>query len=343
MSGDHGLRYHGKIPPEILERIVFRHLGVKRKDVVLGPKLGEDAAVIKAGNETLVVSTDPITGALDRVGFLAVHVCANDVAARGVQPRWFTSCLLLPEGTEEEAVQKICSQIDGVARKLGVAVIAGHAEITPGLSHPVVVGCMMGVAENGLYVTSSGAKPGNRLILTKGVGIEGTAILASDRKDVLSEKLGNRLVEKAERFFEKISVVKEAITAFKIGGVTAMHDLTEGGVAGGLHEMADAAGVGFRVHEKKLWIPWETGEICKVFGIDPLQLISSGSLLIAVKGEDKAGRLLQNLDEKGIDAFEVGEVTKASGGRILIKRDGSEVELVRPVSDHLWKALAKSL
>ncbi len=343
MSGNPYLRYHGKIPPEILERIVFRYLGVKRKDVVLGPKLGEDAAVVKAGNETLVVSTDPITGALERVGFLAVHVCANDVATRGVQPRWFTSCLLLPEGTEEGTVQKICDQIDGAARKLGVAVIAGHAEVTPGLSHPVVVGCMVGVAEDGRYVTSSDAKPSNRLILTKGVGIEGTAILASDRREALSKKLGNSLVEKAERFFDKISVVKEAITAFKTGGVTAMHDPTEGGIAGGLHEMADAAGVGFKVHEKKLWIPHETENICRIFGIDPLQLISSGSLLIAVKGGNEAEMLLKKLDEEGVDAFEIGEITKANEGRVLMKRNGREIELVRPVSDHLWKALSKSL
>jgi hydrogenase maturation factor len=337
------LRYHGKIPSDILERIVFKHLGIKRKDVLLGPKLGEDAAVVKVGGKTLIVSTDPITGASERVGFLAVHVCANDVATRGVQPRWFTSCILLPEGVGEDIVQRICDQVDRAARELGVAVIAGHAEVTPGLNHPIVVGCMMGVAENGRYVTSSGAKPGDKLVLTKGVGIEGTAILASDREDVLSKRLGRDVARRARNFFEKISVVKDAMIAFKTGGVTAMHDPTEGGVAGGLHELADAANAGLKVYKEKMRVPIETRKICNFFGIDPLQLISSGSLLIAVRGEIGVTKLLKNLKASGIAASEIGILTNARKGRTLIEKNGREVELVRPVSDHLWKALAKSL
>lgn len=342
MTANPRLRYHGKIPSEILERIVFKHLGVKREDVILGPRLGEDAAVVKVGDKTLIVSTDPITGALERVGFLAVHVCANDVATRGVQPRWFTSCILLPEGAGEGIVQRICAQIDRAARELGVAVIAGHAEVTPGLNHPVVVGSMMGVAENGRYITSSGAKPGNRLVLTKGVGIEGTAILASDREDVLSKRLGRDTVKRAKNFFEKISVVKDAMIAYKTGGVTAMHDPTEGGLAGGLHELADAANVGFKVYEDRIQIPIETRKICNFFSIDPIQLINSGSLLIAV-GEDEATELLKNLESNGIAASEIGMITNVSKIRTLVKKNGRVVKLVRPVSDHLWKALAESL
>jgi len=342
MTDNKRLRYHGKIPSEILERIVFRRLGVKREDVILGPKLGEDAAVVKVGDEILIVSTDPITGAVERVGFLAVHVCANDVATRGVQPRWFTSCILLPKGAGEEIVQRICDQIDRAARGLGVAVISGHAEVTPGLNHPVVVGCMMGVAENGRYIMSNGAKPGDKLVLTKGVGIEGTAILASDRENVLSKNFGRDLVKRAKNFFEKISVVKDAMIAFKTGGVTAMHDPTEGGVAGALHELADAANAGLKVYEKKTHIPIETRKICNFFGIDPIQLISSGSLLIAVE-EGRVTKLIKNLERNGIAASEIGMITNASKMRILVKKNGREVKLVRPVSDHLWKALAKSL
>lgn len=341
MTDNPRLRYHGKIPSDILERIVFKHLGVKREDVILGPKLGEDAAVVKVGDETLIVSTDPITGALERVGFLAVHVCANDVATRGVQPRWFTSCILLPEGAGEEIVERICDQIDRAAHGLGVAVIAGHAEVTPGLNHPIVVGSMMGVAENGRYITSSGAKPGDKLVLTKGVGIEGTAILASDREDVLSKKLKRDIVKKAKKFFEKISVVEDAMIAVKTGGVTAMHDPTEGGVAGGLHELADAANAGLKVYEEKLRVPIETRKICNFFGIDPLQLISSGSLLIAVE-EDEVTRLIKNLEGKGIAASEIGIITNVNKRRTLVKKNGRMFKLVRPVSDHLWKALAES-
>jgi hydrogenase expression/formation protein HypE len=237
-----------------LQKIVFKNLGAKRDDVVLSPSVGEDAAIVQAGNEVLAVSSDPITGAEEWLGWLAVHVSANDVATRGVKPRWFNSIILLPKNSTTELIEKICTQMDKAARQLNVAIVGGHCEVTPGIDHPIVAGCAIGVAEDGKYVSSSGAKIGDRIILTKGTGIEGTAILASDRRAELLEVFDENFVKKAENFFEKISVVKDAITAFRIGGVSAMHDPTEGGVAGGLHELADAANVGFQVYEKEILI-----------------------------------------------------------------------------------------
>jgi len=330
----------GKVPAEVLQKIVFKHLGTKRNDVVLGPSIGEDAAIVKVGKEILAIAADPITGAEEWLGWLAVNVSANDVATRGVQPRWFTSCILLPEGSKEELVEKICSQMDRAARQLDVAIVGGHCETTPGLEHPIVTGCSIGVAENGKYVTSSGAKKGNRIIMTKGTGIEGTAILASDRRQELLKVFDEKFVEKAEKFFEKISVVNDAILAFKTGGVSAMHDPTEGGVAGGLHELADAANVGFQVYEEKILIPEETRKICGHFEIDPLQLISSGSLLIVVE-EEKTEEIVSKLSQKSIHASIIGEMTKPNLGRKMVMRTGEQIELVRPVSDHLWMALAK--
>jgi hydrogenase maturation factor len=330
----------GKVPTEVLEKIVFKHLGTKRDDVVLGPSIGEDAAIVKVGKEVLAISADPITGAEEWLGWLAVNVSANDVATRGVQPRWFISCILLPKGTKEERIEKICSQMDKAARQLNIAIIGGHCEITPGLEHPIVTGCAVGVAEDGKYVTSNGAKIGNKIILTKGTGIEGTAILASDRRRELLKVFDGKFVKKAENFFEKISVVNDAITAFKTGGVSAMHDPTEGGVAGGLHELADAANVGFQVYEEKILIPEETKKICAHFEIDPLQLISSGSLLIVAE-EEKTEEIANKLSQRGIHASIIGEVTKPNLGKKMVTRTGEEIELVRPVSDHLWMALAK--
>ncbi len=331
----------GKVPNEVLQGIIFRHLGVKRKDVVLGPAIGEDAAVVKVGENFLVTSIDPVTGALEKVGWLAVNVSANDIATRGVRPLWFTSCILLPERSTENNVQKICNQIDEAARELEIAVVSGHSEVTPGLTHPVVIGCMMGIAEDGHYVTSSGAKPGNKLILTKGVGVEGTAILASDRRSVLAKKLGKRLVKMAEGFFGKISVVEDALIAFRTGGATAMHDPTEGGIAGGLHELADASNTGFRIYENRIHVSSETEEICRFFGIDPIQLISSGSLLIAAR-KDKVEIIMERLSKHSIAASVIGDVTKPTSGRIIISKTGKKKNLIRPVSDHLWVALAKS-
>jgi len=330
----------GKVPNKILEEIVFRNLGAKRDDVILSPSVGEDAAIIQAGNQLLAVSSDPITGAEEWLGWLAVHVSANDIATRGVQPRWFNSIILLPKNSTAELVEKICTQMNKAASQLNVAIVGGHCEVTPGIEHPIVSGCAIGVAEKGKYVTCRGARVGDQIILTKGTGIEGTAILASDRRAELLHVFEEKFLSQAENFFEKISVVKDALTAFRTGGVSAMHDPTEGGVAGGLHELADAANVGFNVYEEKILVPEETRKICAFFGVDPLQLISSGSLLILAE-QNKTDEIIRSLSKNGVKSSIIGEVTKPSMGRNLMRRAGEKTELVRPASDHLWRALAK--
>jgi hydrogenase expression/formation protein HypE len=329
----------GKVPNKVLQEIVFRNLGAKRDDVVLNPSIGEDAAIVQAGNEFLAVSSDPITGAEEWLGWLAVHVSTNDVATRGVQPRWFNSIILLPKNSTAELVEKICTQMDKAASQLNVAIIGGHCEVTPGIEHPIVTGCAIGVAEEGKYVTCGGARIGDNIILTKGTGIEGTAILASDRRTELLKVFDENFLNQAENFFEKISVVKDALTAFKIGGVSAMHDPTEGGVAGGLHELADAANIGFNVYEEKILVSEETHKICAHFNVDPMQLISSGSLLIVAK-EEKTDKIISSLSNNDVQSSIIGEVTKPALGRNLVTRTGEKTRLIRPVSDHLWRALA---
>jgi len=328
----------GKVPPEILKRTVFVYLGAHRDDVILGPALGEDGAVVKVGDKVLISSMDPITGAIERIGWLAVNINANDVATFGIRPTFFSSCILLPEDSTDETVQTICEQIDLAARKLGIAVIGGHSEITPELNRPMIVGCAMTVTEPGRYVTSAGSKPGNKLILTKCAGIEGTAILATDRYEKLEGKLDEALLGSAKRFYDQISVVEEAVLAFNTGGVTAMHDPTEGGVAGGIHELADAANLGVKILKEKIKVAPETSEICKFFHIDPLQLISSGALLISAK-TDSAELIVEELMDQEVEAVVIGEFLKNPGKRLLVNADGSLENLVRPLSDHLWTAL----
>ncbi len=330
----------GKVPNKVLQEIVFRNLGAKRDDVVLNPSIGEDAAIVKAGNELVAVSSDPITGAEEWLGWLAVHVSANDVATRGVQPRWFNSIILLPKNSTNELVEKICTQMNKAANQLNIAIIGGHCEVTPGIEHPIVTGCAIGIVEEGKYVTCGGARIGDQIILTKGTGIEGTAILASDRRTELLKDFDENFLNQAENFFEQISVVKDALTAFKMGGISAMHDPTEGGVAGGLHELADAANIGFKVYEEKILVPEETHKICAHFNLDPLQLISSGSLLIVAK-EEKTDKIINSLSKNNVKSSIIGEVTKPALGRNLLTKTGEKTELVKPVSDHLWKALAK--
>lgn len=328
----------GKIPAEILRDVVFKNLGLRREEVVLGPSVGFDGAVIDVGNKSLIVSMDPITGAVEHIGWLAVNINANDVATFGVEPAFFTSCILLPKKAGRKTVETICVQMDRAAKSLGMAIVGGHCEVTPGIANPIVVGCTIGVTEKGNYVTAGEAKPGDKLILTKSAGIEGTAILASDREKQLRKVLSASALKNAKNFFNQISVVKEAILAFTTGGVNAMHDPTEGGVAGGIHEMADASNLGVRIFKEKIPVAKETTEICNFYGIDPLQLISSGALLIATK-QASAERVIKKLNKNGIAATIIGEFLRVPNLRVLVGKDRKEEELVRPESDHLWKAL----
>ena len=330
----------GKIPIDILKDIVFKNLGAERGEVVLGPAAGVDGAVLDVGNKNAVVSMDPITGAVERIGWEAINVNANDVATFGVEPAFFFSCLLLPENADSKIVETISVQMHLAAKELGLAIVGGHCESTPGLANPIVVGCMMGLTDKGKYVTAANAKAGDKLILTKSAGIEGTAILASDRAEQLSKVFSVEMLESAKHFFTQISVVKDALTAYRTGGVHAMHDPTEGGILNGIHEMADAASLGIRVFQEKITVEPETAKICRYYEIDPLQLISSGALLIAVE-PDEADKILDALGRKHIYADVIGEFNPNPNKRILMHSDDSAEMLPRPLSDHLWIALSR--
>ena len=330
----------GKIPIDILKEVVFKNLGAEHKEVILGPGAGVDGAVLDLGNKNVVVSMDPITGAVERVGWEAININANDVATFGVEPAFFFSCMMLPEGADSKIVQNISSQMHTAAKELGIAIVGGHCESTPGLTKPIVVGCIMGLTEKGKYVTAAGAKANDKLILTKSAGIEGTAILATDRQTQLSKIFNSEILENAKNFFNQISVVKDALTAYRTGGVHAMHDPTEGGVLNGIHEMADASNLGVRVFEEKITIEPETSKICRFYEIDPLQLISSGALLIATEPLT-AKRIVDTLCQEHIYADIIGEFNSDPKKRILVHKDESAEILPRPVSDHLWLALSR--
>lgn len=324
----------GKVPPEILEKIVFGFLGAKDERVILKSGVGIDAAAIDFGENVLVASSDPITGAEKHIGFYAIHVNANDVATFGAKPKWFLATILLPENSDETLLKEIMEDMHENAKKLGVSIVGGHTEVTIGLNRPIVIGTMLGEVKKEKLVRSNGAKPGDMIILTKGAGIEGTAIIASEHEEKLKNAFGKELVKSAKGFLEKISVVEEALIAAEIG-VNAMHDPTEGGIANGFHEMADAAGLGFRVYYEKIPIASETKKICEYFNLDPLALISSGSLLIAASREN-ADIIVRAIKEKGIEAAIIGEFLRNNETKVIVK-DGKEFPLKRPESDELWK------
>jgi len=320
----------GKVPPEVLKGVLSK---IKLNDprVLIGPGIGIDVSAVSFGEKTVVASTDPITGAVEDIGYYAVHVNANDVATSAARPKWFLATLLLPEGGEGLA-ERIMEQIFSEAKKLGVSVIGGHTELTPGLNRPIVVGTMLGEVE-GKPLSSAGARPGDAIVMTKWAGLEGTSIIARERREELAAAFGQSFVERAGSLAEYLSVVNEALYAAAFG-VNAMHDPTEGGVANGVHEMADAAGLGFRLYPDRIPVREETERICDFYGLNPLALMGSGSLLIAVP-RDGARVLVERLLARGINAAVVGEFL-AEKKRVAI-RNGDELPFKRPKADELWK------
>ncbi|MGY5876669.1 MAG: AIR synthase family protein [Candidatus Thorarchaeota archaeon] len=329
----------GKLPPELLESLVFTYLGRRDPAVLLGPAIGEDASVIRVGDLVLIAATDPITGSVEDVGWLSVHINANDIATFGVKPRWFLTSIMLPAGCSAEDVSRIMSQIDSAAKSLDIAVAGGHTEITEGITNPIIAGFMLGVSEKGEYVTSSGAKPGDAIILTKTAAVEGTSILASEGCDFLTKQLGEIVVREARKLRDQISVVKEGLVAFQTGHVTAMHDPTEGGVAGGLHELCDASGLGFEIDMERIPVHDATRAICEVLSINILELISSGCMLIACKS-DHAADVQNAIESVGIQSSIIGHTVTDTNQRLIRTTDGP-VQLTRPETDALWEALKK--
>jgi len=334
----------GKLNPFILKQEVFSRLGKQDSRVLLGPKIGEDATVIDFGDKALVVHSDPITGAVENVGWLAVNVCTNDIATRGVRPRWILTVLLLPENFTLTQLKNVTTQIDKAAKNIGVAVVGGHSEITSGINRPIIITTAIGETVNKKFVQTSGAKIGDALILTKGAAIEGTAILAHELDELLEAKIGRKMLEKAKQFIKKTSVVEDALTAIEAGGeaVHAIHDATEGGVAGGLQELSWASNVGLIVQEREIPVYPETEAICKALNIDPLRTISSGTLIISAEN-GKAEKIVSRLKQKGIKASIIGAILSKEEGARIIRKNGTKLDLTEPVKEELWKALETHL
>jgi hydrogenase maturation factor len=314
----------GKLEPDHLERLLRQYAPANAR-VVVGPGVGEDAAVIDFGDRYLVAKTDPITFATDEIGWYAVNVNANDIAAMGATPRWFLATILLPEArTTPAVVDAIFAQIGGACTELGIGFVGGHTEITYDLNRPIVVGQMLGeVAKDGLVMTA-GAQPGDALLLTKGLGIEATAIIAHEKGDQLAGRLSAWEITRARNFLHDpgISVVRDATVATAAGDVHAMHDPTEGGLATGLHEVAQAAGVGLVLDRQAIPIDPLTETLCQVFDLNPLGVIASGALVLAVAPAD-AGAIVGALREAGIQAARIGEVWEKERG--VKMRAGAEL------------------
>ena len=322
----------GKLPADLLARLLAQ-APIKDPRVLYGPGIGLDCAVIDLGERVLVFKSDPITFATDDIGWYAVQVNANDVATTGATPRWMLATLLLPEAaTTQHIVEGIFDQLYRAAGALGISVVGGHTEITYDLRRPVLIGTLIGEVTREQLIVPSNAQPGDRLLLTKGVPIEGTALLAREFPQRLAGVLSLTELEEARQYLYTpgISVLRDAQTAAAAGRVHAMHDPTEGGLAGALWELSEASGRRLVVDTAAVPVPEIARKVCNAFDLNPLATIASGALLMAAAGEDSAG-IRAALEGEGITCAEIGQIEEGPAG---VWQSNDEV-LPRPARDEI--------
>lgn len=301
----------GKLPAGLLAQLLAG-LPPPPPELRLGPRVGEDACAIEVSGGTLVVATDPITLTSQDIGRLAVIINANDVAVTGVRPRWFLAVVLVPPATGEAAIRALFATMTRSLVSVGAHLVGGHTEITPAVTQPIVVGQMLGLAETGAFVPTSGVRPGDVVVQVGPVPIEGAAVLAREAADRLGGLDPSRLAA-ARNALDRpgISVVKPALLAAELHA-TALHDPTEGGLAAGLHELAHAAGVRLRIDRHAVrWFDPGIG-VCRALGADPWATLASGSLL-AASPPDRAASALGALHARGHQAATIGTAEPGSG------------------------------
>ncbi|MGB9681403.1 MAG: AIR synthase family protein [bacterium] len=330
----------GKLKSDFLERIISQYKGSPDPRVIIGPSIGEDAAIVSFSDKYLVAKTDPITFATDEIGWYVAHVNANDILTRRALPRWFMASILLPEGiATEEMAEEIFSQISLACKSLNVAIIGGHTEVTVGLDRPIVVGCMLGEAEKDRLIATSKAEIGDAIVITKGIAIEGTAIIAREKeRELLKKGYSKEFIKRCKEFLYNpgISIFKE-VSISKDLNIHSMHDPTEGGLGMGIYEICRASNTGAIIFKEKIPILEETETLCREYGIDPLGLITSGTL-IATLPLDEAKKLVDICNTNNILASIIGEIKPKDYG-IKISYQGTSRDLNINESDEILKVL----
>lgn len=320
----------GKLQWKDLNKIINENRGITRSDVRISGGIGEDCSVVNFGEYECVLSTDPITAAENNVGKLAVHINANDIASCGVEPIGILVTILAPINVKLEEIESVMSEIDTETRKLNMQILGGHTEVTDAVNRIIVSCTVIGRTEAGMAISTSGAKEGDEIVITKHLCLEGTSILVNDHYNEVIKTLSYEEVEEAKKYIDNLSVVKEGKIAGEFGA-NSMHDITEGGILGALWEVAEGSNVGFKLYNDRLPITDITKKVCRLFNIDPLKFISSGSMVITCKEGDK---LVEKLKENGVQAAVVGEIIKSD--KILVI-EGKEELVPPPEEDELLK------
>lgn len=328
----------GKLPAPLLGRLIDG-LGAVDPDVLVGAGLGRDAAAIAFGDRILVAKTDPITFAGEHAAAYLVDVNANDLACLGATPRWLLVTALLPEGITAGEVAAQFAELDAASRRRGIAVVGGHTEVTAGIERTILVGMLLGEASAESLLRPGGAKPGDRLLLTKSLAIEGTALLAIELGDQLAPRLGRDLVDRAEALLTRpgISVLDDARTLLDTGGVTALHDVTEGGLMMAVREIATASELGAELDGAAVPVLAETAAIAGELGLDPLGMLGSGSLL-ATAAPETGDALIAAGRQAGFLVTDIGCLRKAGGG-FALRRGDECLPLPELATDEVSRAL----
>jgi hydrogenase maturation factor len=331
----------GKLEIKFLKTLLERYTVVDPQ-VIVGPKIGEDAAVIDPGKKSdvyWVVTADPITFTTEEIGYYGAVVNINDIATRGAIPRWFLATLLFPEeGSEEGVVEKVFHQIHEACQRFGISFIGGHTEITPGIGRPILSGMMIGEVKKDRLVTTSGAREGDLLLLVKGVCIEGTSIIAREKgKELMARGIPSSLIERAKAFLfdPGIEVLQAAQMACQTVSVHAMHDPTEGGLINGIVEMAMASEKEIEVELQKIYIYEESRFLCQEFGMNPLGTIASGALLLTTAPSDLAA-LERSFRKASIPIAAIGRVNKGKA-RVLAVDQKKKKEVTPFARDEILK------
>ena len=339
----------GKLDSELLKKIVFEKITYRNDQVKIRPGIGEDCAVMDFGEYDCIMSTDPISSAVSDIGKLAIHITCNDIASNGVQPLGIMLACMLPEGTTDKDIEHIMGQAAETAAALQVEIVGGHTEITPAVKQPVIVSTAIGKCPAGGSQTGGNMAPGDYIMVTKSVGLEGTGIIACDYENRLKEAgFGEDEIEGAKALLNSVSVVAEGVAAGRVG-THGMHDITEGGILGAVWEMCQISHVGAEVWEDSIPILPETEKICAHFDINPLRLISSGSMVIIVPKEKKE-EMEKALEEAGVPASVIGIIREEKEDICLISRTETcgvegkgriKRKIDPPYADELYKVVGK--
>jgi hydrogenase maturation factor len=339
----------GKVTSEIFDRVILERLGAGDREVLVGPHHGVDVGVVRvAPGVAMALTADPVfvvpAYGWERAAWFAVHILASDASTSGLPLRWMTVDLNLPPELSDEDLGTLWNAYSKACEDLGVAIVTGHTGRYDGCAWPMVGGATcIALGPEDAYVTPTMARPGDRVVVTKGAAIEATGLFAATFPDRLAREVGPDVAKAADALFDQMTVVPDARIAARYGlrdrGVTAMHDATEGGVIGGLAEVAAASGVGLRVDLEAIPVRPEVRTVCDHVGMDPYISISEGTLIATVR-KDHARGYLAALEEEGIGAADVGEVTEPGKGAVLVV-DGQEQPLVHPGLDPFWGAFGR--